>query len=67
MCHRAHNSMYSSMTGPGSQLLSKQAYGEIAVSVEVVWSHEHVMIYDGDHNRKNQAALRECPVRSLEI
>ena len=45
-----------------------QAHVEIAVSVEVVWSHEHVMISDGDHNGKiKKAALRVSPVRSLEI
>ena len=30
-----------------------QAHGEIAVSVQVVWSHEHVMIFDCKRNQRD--------------
>ena len=50
-----------------SNTVQKQAHGEIAVSVQVVWFQEHMMISDGDHPRRiKKAALRLSPVRSLE-
>ena len=45
-----------------------QAHVEKAVSVEVVWSLEHVIISDGEHNdgKIKKTALRVSPVRSLD-
>ena len=43
-----------------------QAHVEIDVSVEVVWSLEHVMISDGEHNNvKNQENRTSCRSRSV--
>ena len=51
-----------------SNTVQNKPHGEIAVSVQVVWFQEHMMISDGDHDRRiKKAALRVSPVRSLEI
>ena len=40
-------------TGAGTSFCPIQAHSEIAVSVQVVWSQEHVMISDGKRNQRD--------------
>ena len=69
MCNRALNSTSSSAMFAWKPALVQYKRVEIAVSVEVVWSLEHVMISDGEDNdgKIPKTALRVSPVRSLEI